>query len=75
MPAGALAAGSPSPSPSAAAPSSPLSAFPSNIGPSDTDPVATVNTLFDVMIGRRFDQIKSFACAASATDLDAHLNF
>jgi hypothetical protein len=82
MPAAVLAAGSPSPSPSAPASSpsaqassGPQSAFPSNIGPSQSDPVATVNTLFDVMIGRRFDQIASFACAASATDLDAHLNF
>ncbi len=70
----ALAQGTGSPSPSAPA-SSAAPSGPSNIGPSATDPVATVNTLLDVVIGRRFDQIKGFACAASAADLDSHLNF
>jgi len=60
-------------SPSASA--SPSPAGLTNIGPSTTDPVATVNTLLDVFIGRRFDQVRTFACAASADDLDSHLNY
>jgi hypothetical protein len=60
-------------SPSASASSSPAGL--TNIGPSTTDPVATVNTLLDVFIGRRFDQVRMFACAASADDLDSHLNY
>jgi hypothetical protein len=71
----ALVQGSGSPSPSAPAASGSPSGGITNLGPSATDPVATVNTLLDVVIGRRFDQITSYACAASAADLDSHLNF
>src|SRR4051812_18545935 len=69
----ALAQGTAQASPSAPAPSGPPVI--TNIGPSATDPVATVNTLLDVVIGRRFEQVRSFACAATAASLDSHLNF
>jgi hypothetical protein len=69
----ALGQGQVQQSPAASAPSGPPVI--TNIGPSATDPVATVNTLLDVVIGRRFDQVVSFACAASAAELDSHLNF
>jgi hypothetical protein len=75
LPAIAQGADPQAPLPSGSPSASPVSEFPSNIGPSATDPVATVNTLFDILIGRRFDQIVSFACAADAVDLDAHLDF
>jgi hypothetical protein len=48
---------------------------PSAIGPSSTDPLATVNALLDIVIGRRFDQVASYACPASAASLDQHLDF
>jgi hypothetical protein len=75
LPAFAQAASPQAPGQSPSPSGSPVSEFPANIGPSATDPVATVNTLFDILIGRRFEQIVTFACAADAVDLDAHLDF
>jgi hypothetical protein len=72
---GALAQGLGSPSPSAPGQTmSPVTALPT-VGPSNSDPVATVNTLLDFVIGRRFDQIGPFACADYRATLVSNLDF
>lgn len=73
---GALAqnAGSPAPAQPSAPPASSGSSGPTGIGPSSTDPLATVNTLLDVVIGRRFSLIGRFACDADRADLEQQLD-
>jgi hypothetical protein len=70
----ALAQGTSSPSPTVPGATSTPSQPGSNVGASASDPVATVNSLLDIVIGRRFDQVVAYACAASAADLNSHLN-
>lgn len=70
----ALAQGTAPASPTGTAPATSASAAPTTVGPSATDPVATLNTLLDVVIGRRFDQVASFACAADQATLDKSLD-
>src|SRR6476620_5028772 len=74
--AGALAqnAGSPAPAQPSAPPASSGSSGPTGVGPSSTDPLATVNSLLDVVIGRRFSLVGRFACDADRADLEQHLD-
>ena len=37
--------------------------------------MATVNTLLDIVIGRRFDQVGAFACANDQATLESNLDF
>lgn len=71
---GAAAQGDASPPPSGAEASATVSAAPTDVGPSASDPVATVNTLLDMVVGRRFDRIASFSCPPGRAALDGGVN-